>query len=470
MALTIEQAENIKWALDAFAETPVGSDLSRAAIYQLCDDYYHGKHRLTFATEKFKNTFGALFEAMCENLCKPVVDVIADRLQIEGFAPANTKANATAVSPVTAKTQEIWRMNRMDMRAGQILKDALRMGDSYVIVWPDSENNEAPTIYPNRAGSVVVAYHSDKIGYITQAAKVWNVVIDGTKRIRLNLYFTDRIEKYITIGMSDTLPLNALSFTPWEVDSEAWPLPNPYDKVPVFHFANNAAVGALGRSELDDLIPLNDALNKSLADMLVAMEFVAFPQRYATGLQVDVDETTGQAIAPFKAGVDRLWTVENDTTKFGEFAQANLTGFIDVQNSLRAAISRVSGLPLHYFMLDKGGWPSGEALKTASERLTSKVLDRQVAFGNVFEDMMRFCLQIQGQSDVELTTLWKDTAPRLGDTETWQAALLQEQAGVSTDLVLMERGYTQEQIEEMKAARDADDFGEPVPLKVATAA
>ena len=38
--------------------------------------------------------------------------------------------------------------------------------------------------------------------------------------------------------------------------------------------------------EIDDLKPLVDALNKSLADMMVTSEYVGRPRRWATGIEL----------------------------------------------------------------------------------------------------------------------------------------------------------------------------------------
>lgn len=39
-------------------------------------------------------------------------------------------------------------------------------------------------------------------------------------------------------------------------------------------------------SEIEDLKPLVDALNKSLADMMVTSEYVGRPRRWATGVEL----------------------------------------------------------------------------------------------------------------------------------------------------------------------------------------
>jgi len=151
-------------------------------------DYYFGQHRLTFATQKFLNAFGPLVQAFADNLCAVTVDALADRLEIEGFSVDGGDA---ALGDIAWK---LWLANRMDRRAGEAHQEALITGDAYVIVWPGADN--APVLYPNRADSMNVTYDPEVPGKIDSAAKLW---LAG-KQARMNMYYADRIEKYITAG------------------------------------------------------------------------------------------------------------------------------------------------------------------------------------------------------------------------------------------------------------------------------
>ena len=56
---------------------------------------------------------------------------------------------------------------------------------------------------------------------------------------------------------------------------------NPLGAVPVVNLRNTDRIlGDYGCSEIDDLKPLVDALNKSLADMMVTSEYVGRPRRW----------------------------------------------------------------------------------------------------------------------------------------------------------------------------------------------
>ena len=81
---------------------PVNQDLEwaiedvrgRADRYALMRDYDEGRHRLLFATEKYRNAFGDLFREFADNVCDDVLDGITDRLQIVSWTSQDKTLNA----------------------------------------------------------------------------------------------------------------------------------------------------------------------------------------------------------------------------------------------------------------------------------------------------------------------------------------------------------------------------------------
>jgi hypothetical protein len=462
----------------------------KQGAYRLFSSYYEGEHRLKFASEKFRGAFGYLFQEFADNLCPAVIDSVVDRLQITGFvledegkgsknieaekkvpppstpppAPAKEQAppgsralvdmvagpfpeeiEPPPVDPVTEEVMRIWRANRMDKRAGEAHLEACKAGDAYLIVWPNEEGE--PVIFPNKAHLMTVQYDEENPGSILWAAKCW---YDEEGRARLNLYYPDRIEKYITVEKKEGGgSLEANAFVPLE--GEEGMIKHDYGRVPVFHLANNAGVGEMGRSELQNIIPLQDALNKTVMDKLVAMEFASYPQRWAVGVDVDTDEVTGAAIKPFEPGIDRLWTAANEMAKFGEFSQANLEGFLKVADNYRIEMARVSSTPLHYMMLTTDP-PSGEALKTLEARSIKKVKDRSISFGNVWEDAMAFAYKVATGKDVRLSCDWEDPAPK-SEREAAETAQIKANLGIPDEQLWKELGYTEEEIATFKRVK-----------------
>lgn len=411
---------------------------SRARSYENYTAYYKGLHPLNFATDKFRNAFGRLFQEFADNLCPAVVDALCDKLIVTNFAVE--EGNETASSAAWA----IWKKNRMDKRAGEVHLEAVKTGDAYAIVWANEKGE--PVIYPNKASLCTVQYDEEKPGVVLWGAKCWQ---QTDKKYRLTLYFKDRIEKYITRTTKIVMPEKANDFVEYEAPNESFPLENPYGVVPIFHFGNNAGVGEFGASELVNAIPIQNALNKSVCDMMVGSEFVALPQRWATGLEIDFDEN-GKPKVPFTPGVERIWTSDSAETKFGQFDSASLDQFLKMQNEFRAEMARVTGTPLHYFLLQTGSIPSGEALKTLEKRFSAKVTDRQNSFGNIWENIASLCLQIENSSsEAMLSTIWQDAA-QSSEKEMWEILLLKQQTGIPDEQIWAEAGYGEEDIKRFK--------------------
>jgi hypothetical protein len=415
---------------------------ANASRYEKFAKYYAGDHRLVFATEKFRNAFGDLFTSVADNLCEVVVDSMADRLQVTGF---NVEEGTQSLAD---EARKIWQANRMDERAGQVHREALRAGDGYALVWPDPTGE--PVIWPQMAALVTVRYDDERPENLLWAAKVWR----KEKKIRLNMYYADRIEKWITQSSAPELPSRSTAFVPFPEDPR---VDNPFGAVPIFHFANNAWVGQFGRSELVPVAPLQDALNKALCDMLVSMEFNAYPQRWGTGIEFEVDEKTGKPKEPFRAGIDRVWAVANEMAKLGQFEPSQLEGFLQVQDSLRVEIARVAGLPPHYVEAASGANMSGEALKTAEARFVKKIKARQGAFGNSWENALKFALKISrlGGDKDRLTTQWEPAAP-ITEKEHLETLLQKKDLGVTTRQLLLEVPYGEEEVNKMVEEKEAE--------------
>lgn len=460
-----------------------------------CRDYYAGRHPVCFAGEAWRETFAALFRQFADNLCPSVVGAVADRLEVIGFhlddrqvlprgevkyselaegllgggyppsqaEPAPTPEESTRLG---ALAWDIWTDNGLEAMSDWVHEEALQCGDAYVIVWP-SRVTGLPVFYPQHAGQVVVGYDDEELGLVRWAAKAW---VTGDRRLRLNLYLPDRIEKWVTVNRlpgsgaptTGELPEKSSAFQPYvQVNGdgpEPWPLPNPYGEVPVFHFATGAGPGGLGTSELDVMIPLQDMLNKSVLDMAVAMEFAAFPQRWATGLEAGWEDEPGMppgAPSRFVAGMDRLWAVAETEAKFGQFAATDLKQYIGVQDSVRLEVARVTGTPLHYLMVLEGVPPSGEALRTIEGRRIAKVKKRQRRYGMTWARAMGLAMRTLGVEGVRLQTAWR-SAEDVGGKEQVDTLFTKQQLGVPRAQCLSELDYPEGKVEQMLTDWDAE--------------
>jgi hypothetical protein len=439
--LNSAQLSDIQWALDRF--------IALSTAYTHARNYYDGNHDLAFASKKMNEAFGKLLRKFTNNLMPTVAETVKDRLKLEGFtatgaSDSGDSNNDASQQPALQKSlDEVWRRNRLTVRANEVHLDALIDGDSYLIVWPDREG--VATFYPNRGSAIVTEYDDEQPGYIIRAAKAY----EKDKRCYLTLYFRDRLEKYVTREkVQGVLPDRASTFIPLQVQGEPWPLPNSYDKVPVFHFGNRTGIGCLGISELREAIPVQDALNKSIADMLVASEFYGFPQRWATGLDEAEGMTTEQIKQRYGIVAGGLWGSTSEKAAFGTFAQADISKYIDIKEGFKKDIALVSRTPLHFFQLH-GTPPSGESLRVAESPLMAKVQDKMDAWGGVWADAMRFALIVSGKGEHEPEPKWANTQTRDETGEVERAATKHRELKVPTEVLWRELGYTEQQIKEM---------------------
>jgi hypothetical protein len=421
--------------------------LIRWVAYDRIDRYMRGDHQLRFATQKFSNAFGGLFRAFANNYCKRVVNTLADYIQLDKVE--------TTDDAVRAELDAWWRRQRMDAQSGRVHADAFKYGDGYVILAP-CPGSTGLRLYRQDPRCVQVLYDQEQPERIFAAIKLWQ---QFDNYWRLNIYLPGRTARLISVGAGKNGPPQNLSgFIPYESDG-ASVVTSDIPAVPVFHFANEPDSWGQGISELDDIIPLQDALNKSICDMLVGMEFHALPQRWATGIEREIDPDTGKERPIHVDPISRLLNSPSTDVKFGEFSVADLRQFLQVSESFRMEIARLSRIPVHHLMLVEN-FPSGEALKTAERPLMAKIADRAVSWGNVWEDVaayamaaMRPGLHFEDVGDsLGLNARWKEVSSR-GEREVAQSDLISAQAaaarvglGVPKSQAQRELGYTEEQV------------------------
>lgn len=429
-------------------ELALGEFRRRAPLYEKAKRYYKGRHNLAFASEKFANTFGSLFREFALNLCPAVCDSTADRLKITGFAierqpdfSRNTDGDKSDADlrRIEKAIGRIRSENNFEILTDEIHSEALTAGDAYLIIWPDAEGR--PAFYPQRAENCIAIYDEDGRREMKFAAKIWPA---GGSRLRLNLYYHDRTERYIsTDAEPGRAAKDAAGFKPFIDGDGIYRVENPYGMIPVFHFANNPGIGNFGSSELEAVMPIQDGMNKAVLDMLVAMEVSAYRQRWAAGIEIQFDKE-GNPRPPFKAGIDHLWLAENPDAKFGDFAAADLEQFLKVKDGFRIDIASVSATPLYYLMPQAGAYPSGESLRKAETRFLAKVKNRQATFGVRWARAMEFALRICGFAGVRLTTRWEDAANE-SERERLETLEIKRRIGLSAKQALREAGYGEEQ-------------------------
>jgi hypothetical protein len=212
-----------------------------------------------------------------------------------------------------------------------------------------------------------------------------------------------------------------------------------------------------GETELSDIIPLTDAVSKVCTDMLVTSEYAAAPRRWITGMD-NLDQANAEHAAALMkahwtdAPASKLWVAGDPGTKFGQFPEATLDGFVAAIDTLTQQASAISGLPPAYFGIHGSEVASADAIRSSEATLVSKAWRRQRAFGGAWEDVMRLAVLVrdgvQRPGMESLETIFRDPETRTV-AQAADAAVKKLAVGVSREQVLEDLGYSPVQIERM---------------------
>lgn len=419
----------------AILKEPVAAVLDRRKTYQEAEAYYEGQIAESFATAKLRHAFRTTGERGRLNYCRPIVDAVNNRLEINALVGTTTRA--------TDAVNQVWRDNELDLEAQEIHRRALTFGDCYVAVWP-GEDGKLQVSY-NSPQNMALVYDPENPRKKLYAVKMWK---PSEQQTRMNIYTPDKILKYVSDSGEVT------EGTQWNA---AGSVENPWGEVPVFHFRTHRP---FGRPEHLDAYDAQNAINKLFITQMFTVDYQGAPQRYALSnfgnesevSDFDEDVNDRDNLSALKNGPGELWYLKG-VSSVGQFQPAEADSFwLPIQNIVRAMAS-LTETPLHYFEKN-GNLPAGNALRTAEAPLLKKVKDRQASFGATWRELCNFILKVEGVSG-DIHVFWKEVES-LDELERWDVALKKINAGLSHKQALREGGYSEQDIEKIMAERTAE--------------
>ncbi|MDS1114483.1 phage portal protein [Gordonia westfalica] len=390
------------------------------------DRYYAGTQPLAFLSPEARKALGDRFGRLATNLPRLAVTSLAERLRVTGFVGADIWAD--------------WLRNDLDQTSGIAHREALLLGSSYAMVWADPFGRPKATVESAKQVGVLTDPGTRRI---TAAVKRWETATTTEATVFLD-------DLLIRLRAEQTGATTQGFRTIEEI-------PNPLGVVPVVQLKNSDRLLDDGVSEIEDLRPLVDALNKVLVDMMTTSEFVGRPRRWATGIELEENEE-GEAVNPIPEG-NRAMISENDTAKFGQLEAARLDGYESAVNVLLGQIMAVSALPAHYIGQLSDTPASADALRAAEASLTARAEARQAAFGRAWEDVARLIVGVRDGADpqlVDVRVTWADAATRSIAQEADAVVKLYQAGLLPASYALKRLGYSDSEVAEIGAARRGD--------------
>lgn len=433
-------------------------DENRLARYNLAEQYYDGEQNvpLTDRQRAYLQT-NAGHVRWCENFSETVVDVMAQRLKLEGFSVEGQE-------DFEQQIRDWWADGQCDELQGVVHTEVPKLADGFVFAEWDADEDR-PCFYWNHPRLCKAFYDEDDNTKLSFLVKSWNARLPTGERCRrMNLYWPERIEKWYTLTTDESGSGGGSLWVPWIFDEDpanpgssdggviTWVRDDGTPRgIPAVHFRNKPKGGTWGRSEVLPVIPQQDGLNKTVLDLFETIDSQG-GNRWATGVEGDVE---------FKAGAGEVFIAPNAEARFGQFTTPDLSGILEAIDQQLKRIAAKTQTPLH--LLQSGGaMPSGETLKTAESPLVKKCEDRQVTLGSSWEQLLGIARVLANDfggagisEDERIEAQWEPAESR-NDLAEAQVAQIKEELGVSKRTLLIEMGYDPD-VEAEQRAEEAKD-------------
>jgi hypothetical protein len=438
------------------------------------------------------------------------VDAIANKLSII----AVSADDETDESEADTTLEDLWDYNELAEESRIAHRKAGVYGDYYMMVWPvigdedDYVQKKTPKELADMLGeygdltvnqpepeevtsktivAVDMTFHdplTTRVFYSNEnplkkafAIRSWTEGEKDKTLTRANLYYPDRIERYVYEGKP---PRNRYAQTKWKPftqDGEPEVLNNPFGEIPFFHFRNDRPYG---KPDHINAYGPQLAINKLVTSHMATVDFQSFPQRY--GLMDPTADQAGSQGADFNPFApededdpefdDNESQLSADPSAFwdlkgykavGQFAPASPDAYLKPFDRYVKAMSQVTDTPMHFFAKDSTDRPpSGEMLRVANEPIDAKAEERQETYGSTWRKALTFALEMMGIPTERINISWRPVET-VTDKTGWETVNLQQQAGVPRDVTLVWAGNPPEQVAtwmEEEAARKAEETEE----------
>jgi len=400
--------------------------------------YYEGDQGIIALLDTAeRQTFRTFLQEAQANWCELVVNAVAERLQVVGFRFGSDSDNEAAWT--------LWQGNQMDADAELVQTDALVTGSSFVLVQPDEDNPTGVSISAESPLQACVLYEPGNrrkaiAGYKAFADYSYDWAYEGGQP-------PPSIEVLVTPDQIIT----------WSAPSGQPVIePNPVGAVSLVEVIPQPRTLWWPRSELAPAMPIQDRINTTIFNRMVATDYGAFRQIWATGIrlaaQVAKDSGTGAVAVvkqPLDIGANRLLANENPDGRFGSFPESTLQGYLSSVEQDVNQLAAITQTPPHY-LLGQIANLSADAIKAAETGLVAKCRRRALHIGEAWEQVMRLALQLTGNpasAEVGAEVVWADLETR-SEGQRVDALVKMATLGVPREILWQKWGATPQEINE----------------------
>lgn len=376
------------------------------------ESYVRGDQPLNFATAEWKKANAARYADFSDNWSAPVVNAEAERVRYTGMKFSGDDGNK-----MSKLLQEHWLRNEMEMQSSQGFVTTLTATRSFVIVWGDGDGK--PVVSWEHPSHVEIEYDFANPRVRRAALKTW---VDEELEYA-TLYTPDLIWKFERKRQSfqEDQSQAQQSRVPFSADGgwmmryvstdKTWPLENPLGVVPVVEVPNRPTLLGDPQSEIQSVIPMQDAINLLWAYLFLAADYASMPARVVLGASppmIPILDQDGKKIGEKPLDVKelsekRLFYVSGEGAKVDAWEAARLDVFTDTIDVAVGHIASQTRTPPTY-LVSKTGMSNvnGEGLKASEIGLNKKVQEFQTFASPALREVNRLIalvLEDKGMAD-----------------------------------------------------------------------
>ena len=248
--------------------------------------------------------------------------------------------------------------------------------------------------------------------------------------------------------------------------------PHGASECPVTRFAAHVDLEGRTLGVIEPMIHLQDRINQTVFDLLVAQTYGSFKVRTVTGMAPPLlrDPETGDAVLdtngnpqpiPINHNAKRFLFAEDPDVKFGSLDETPLSGYIESIDMSIRHLSAISQTP-RTTCWGRSRTSRPRRSRAAETALSRRIQEFRVTFGESWERVFRLAAELEGADDVAENymgeVLWRDMESRSLAQAADALGKLREQLGIpAKGLWKRVPNVTQTELDDWDALLDEED-------------
>jgi hypothetical protein len=392
------------------------------------DKYIHGHHDDPYMPDRADEEYKLLAKRAVSNWIPLLIGTPAQAAYVDNYRRGNslTEIDSNGTPRLSGEDTlpewKHWQHSRLDARQAAIYRGALGYGHSFTVT--EKVKNKVVT---------------KGLSALRTAAVFEDPANDDTPIAALTITRRATAEKPGQARMWDSRVEYIVSFKSlYDIENGVVVKVvkrHGASECPVTRFV--ASVDLEGRTVgvVEPMIPLQNRINQTIFDLLVAQTYGSFQVRTVTGMvppqkmEPVRDEATGEIVdwtpvfdndgQPVPANINlnarRFLFAEDHEAKFDSLPGTPLGGYIDSIDMSIRHLAAISQTPPHY-LLGQIANLSAEALTAAETALSRKVEEFKHSWGESWERVFRLAAELNGDiaasDDFEGEIIWRDMENR----------------------------------------------------------